>query len=92
MAPDSQWSQTTRHHQLPIGIDPLRINNEERLYTTLIYDIHIYCRVGQQKEPTYAPLPLSGIVKLLPQHKEVDDIRHVVVSAKAHAVRHRKET
>lgn len=59
---------------------------------TLIYDIHIYCRAGQQKEPTYAPLPLSGIVKLLPQHQEVDDIRHVVVSAEAHMVKHKTET
>lgn len=59
---------------------------------TLIYDIHIYYRAGQHKEPTYAPLPLSGIVKLLPQHQEVDDIRHVVVSAKTHVVRHRTET
>lgn len=30
---------------------------------------------------TYTPLPFSGIVKLLPQHQEVDYIRHVVVSA-----------
>lgn len=57
----------------------------------MIYDIHIYCQAGQQKEPTDAPLPLSGIVKLLPQHEEVDDIRHVVVSAKAHVVKHRTE-
>lgn len=54
-----------------------------------IFVSHVCARAGQQQEPTYTPLPLSCIVKLLPQHEEVDDIRHVVVSAKPHVVRHR---
>lgn len=30
---------------------------------------------------TDTPLPLSGVVELLPQDQEVDDVGHVVVSA-----------
>lgn len=45
-----------------------------------------FCHVTLQSQNplTYTPLPLSGVVKLLPQHQEVNDIRHVMVSAKRH--------
>lgn len=49
-----------------------------------IFDIpHIFsqARLQRQNRLTYTPLPLSGIVKLLPQHQEINDIRHVMVSA-----------
>lgn len=35
----------------------------------------------EQATLTDTPLPLSGVVELLPQDQEVDDIGHVVVSA-----------
>lgn len=49
-----------------------------------IFDIlHVsrQARLHRQNRLTYTPLPLSSIVKLLPQYQEVDDIRHVMVSA-----------
>lgn len=83
-----QWSRTTRHHQSLTETCPLQRHTKT---------IQIFTKSGRLTELkmhrwdvfqcfwlelTDTPLPLSGVVKLLPQHQEINNIRHVVISAR----------
>lgn len=92
-APGSQWSQTTRHHRsltetCHLWRHHITTKNCAKKKMNAIYDIiYIYewSRTAKVKL-TYAPLPFSGVVKLLPQHQEVNYIRHVVVPASSQEI------